>query len=174
MVAERITSTIGSASGASSGSTVSVSALDEWVLTANDNQERLIQKFTLAVLGLVTVYIVIAMVNAVVISAGARRAEFAIARLTGLSRGQVVQTALWESLTVVAVGVVIGALAAGGIVVGVTIAVSDIVGTRVVEAPWLLFGAVTLGAAAIVGVTSVLTTLAATRQPAVVLAAARE
>lgn len=173
VIAERIVSTIpGAAAGAAL--TVSVSTLDDWVLRANEFQEQLIQKVSLAVLGLVTVYIVIAMVNAVVISAAPRRSEFAIARLTGLSRRQVVATALWESLTVVTVGIIVGVVAAGSSIVGVTLGVSEIVGTRVVDVPWALLAVVILGVAAIVGLTSVVTTLVATRQPAVVLAAARE
>ena len=173
-VAEQITRAIPDRSSASNPSIVSVSALDDWVLNANEIQEQEIQKFTLAVFGLVTVYLVIAMINAVVISAAPRRAEFAIARLTGLSRRQVVGMALWESLTVVTIGVFVGALAAGGPVLAVTAAVSEVVGTRVVATPWALFSAVTLGVVVIVGLTSVLTTLAATRQSAVDVAGARE
>ncbi len=132
------------------------------------------EKIIIAVMGLVTIYIAIAVINAVVISSGPRRTEFAIARLTGLSRRQVVGTALWESLTVVTVGVTVGALAAAGTIFSVTAAVSEIVGTRVVATPWVLFVTMTAGVAIIVGVTSVLTTLAATRQPAIAVAGARE
>ena len=89
-------------------------------------------------------------------------------------RGQVVWMALWESLTVITIGVIVGALAAGGAIVGVTAGVSEIVGTRVMATPWALFGAVTVGVAVVVGLTSVLTTLAATRQPAVEVSGARE
>ena len=173
-VAEQITNTIPGRSAGSGPSNVSVSALDDWVLNEIDIQGQVNLKITIAVLGLVTVYIVIAMINAVVISAAPRRADFAIARLTGLSRRQVVGMALWESLTVVTVGVIVGAFAAGGTIVGVTVAVSEIVGTRVMATPWALFGAVTVGVAVIVGLSSVLTTLAATRQSAIDVAGARE
>ncbi len=173
-VAEQITNTIPGQSAGSGPSNVSVSALDDWVLNEIDIQGQVNLKITIAVLGLVTVYIVIAMINAVVISGAPRRADFAIARLAGLSRGQVVWTALWESLTVVTIGVIVGALAAGGAIVGVTAAVSEIVGTRVMATPWALFGAVTVVAAVVVGLTSVLTTLAATRQPAIEVSGARE
>ena len=161
-------------SAGSGSSNVSVSALDAWVLSEIDIQGQVNLKITIAVLGLVTVYIVIAMINAVVISAAPRRADFAIARLTGLSRRQVVGMALWESMTVVTVGVIVGAFAAGGTIVGVTVAVSEIVGTRVMATPWALFGALTVGVAVIVGLSSVLTTLAATRQSAIDVAGARE
>ena len=82
--------------------------------------------------------------------------------------------ALWESLTVVTVGVIVGAVAAGGTIVGVSVAVSEIVGTRVMATPRTLFGAATVVAVVVVGLTSVLTTLAATRQPAVEVSGARE
>ena len=159
-VTEQITNTIPGRSAGSGPSNVSVSALDDWVLNEIDIQGQVNLKITIAVLGLVTVYIIIAMINAVVISAAPRRADFAIARLTGLSRGQVVWTTLWESLTVVTIGVIA--------------AVSEIVGTRVMATPWALFGAVTVVVAVVVGLTSVLTTLAATRQPAVDVSGARE
>jgi putative ABC transport system permease protein len=102
----------------------------------------------------------------VVIAASDRGPEFAAARLTGLTRGQVVRAALWESLAVVAVGVILGGLAASGTLFGLTWAVSNMIGQTVVTVPWRLLGALALGAAAVVGVTSVLTTLAATHRPA--------
>ena len=86
-VAEQITNPIPGRSAGSGPSNVSVSALDDWVLSEIDIQEQVNRKIISAVMGLVTIYIVIAMINEVVIAAGPRRAEFAIARLTGLSRG---------------------------------------------------------------------------------------
>ncbi len=173
-VARQITSAIPGRSSGVERSSVSVSGLDDWIRHEIDVQQQVGEKIIIAVMGLVTIYIAIAVINAVVISSGPRRTEFAIARLTGLSRRQVVGTALWESLTVVTVGVTVGALAAAGTIFSVTAAVSEIVGTRVVATPWVLFVAMTAGVAIIVGVTSVLTTLAATRQPAIAVAGARE
>jgi putative ABC transport system permease protein len=116
----------------------------------------------------------IAMVNAVVIGAASRRAEFAIARLTGFSRSQVVVMALWESMVVVVVGVVLRGMAAAFTIGGVAAGVSDIVGSRVFPLPWAMFGILTPGAVAIVGVTSLLTTLAATRRSPISATAAKE
>jgi putative ABC transport system permease protein len=154
--------------------TAEISTMDEWIGGHTDAQERMSRNIIVALVGLAALYTAIAMANAVVIAAADRREEFAIARLTGLSRAQVVRTALWESLTVVAIGVLLGGLAAGGTVLGVSGAVSDIVGTRVVSAPWSLFGAVTVGATLIVGVTTVLTALASTRDKPIAVAAARQ
>jgi putative ABC transport system permease protein len=113
-------------------------------------------------------------VNAVVIAAADRREEFATARLTGLTRALVVRTAMWESLAVVLIGVLLGAAAAATTLIGVTAGVSSIVGTTVVSIPWALLAATALGAAGLVAVTSVLAAVAATRQPPIEVARARE
>jgi putative ABC transport system permease protein len=151
-----------------------VSTVADWIRDDIDQQQQDSLKVMLALLGMATLYTLIAMVNAVVIAASDRTAEFAVARLTGLTRRQVVRAALWESQAVVVVGVLLGGLAAAGTVTGVSAAVSNIVGTSVISVPWLLFGGLAAGAALVVGVTSVVTTLAATRKPAVTLAGTRE
>jgi putative ABC transport system permease protein len=143
-----------------------VSTVAEWIHGEVKEQQRTSLNIMVALLGMAMVYTVIAMVNAVVIAAADRGPEFASFRLTGLSRGQVVRAALWESLAVVAVGVLLGGLAAAGTLVGLTVAISNMIGLTVVTVPWQLFGALALGSAAVVGATSVLTTLAATRRPA--------
>jgi putative ABC transport system permease protein len=142
------------------------STVAEWIRGEVEEQQRTSLNIMVALLGMAMVYTVIAMVNAVVIAAADRGPEFAAFRLTGMSRGQVVRAALWESLAVVAVGVLLGGLAATGTLVGLTVAISSMIGLTVVTVPWQLFGALALGSAAVVGATSVLTTLAATRRPA--------
>ena len=154
-------------------STISVSVLDSWILSSLENQQRTGQRILLAVLGLVAVYVVIAIVNAVVIAASDRQVEFATGRLTGLSRGQVVGATLWESLLVVVIGVVPGGLAAAMTIAGASAAVSNIVGTRIISIPWLLMGAVTSGVIVLVSVSSVVTTLASTHQRPVHVAEGR-
>lgn len=83
---------------------MTVSRLEEWAHNDIDNQHEDTQNYMLAVLGLISVCVIIAMINAAVISAADRRAEFATARLTGLTRRQVIHMAVWESLTVVLAG----------------------------------------------------------------------
>ncbi len=80
----------------------------QWIDAYNDQQQQVSTNIMLALLGMAMVYTVIAMVNAVVIAASDRRSEFAAARVTGLTRGQVVFAALAESLAVVAIGVLLG------------------------------------------------------------------
>jgi putative ABC transport system permease protein len=143
-----------------------VSTVAEWIGGEVKEQQRTSLNIMVALLGMAMVYTVIAMVNAVVIAASDRGPEFAAFRLTGMSRGQVVRAALWESLAVVAVGVLLGGLAAAGTLVGLTAAISNMIGVTVVTVPWQLFGALAVGSATVVGATSVVTTLAATRRPA--------
>src|SRR4051812_39665331 len=154
------------------GEDVSVTTARAWIAedVAQQGSER--RYLLIAILGLATLYMLIAMVNAVVIGAASRRAEFAIHRLTGLSRAQVVRMALWESMAVVVVGVVLGGVAAAVTIGGVAAGVSDVVGSRVVTLPWTMFGVLTLGAVTIVAMTSVLTTLAATTRSPISAAAA--
>jgi putative ABC transport system permease protein len=156
------------------GSPGSVVRVNDWLAAENAASEDMVGKFTLAVLGLVSVYIFIAIVNAVVIATAARRAEFGVARLTGLTRRQVVWVTVFESLTVAAVGVGAGLGAAGGAIAGTTIAVSDIVGVHVVAIPWELAAGVSLAAAAVVGLTTAIGTWAATSQRPVLAAGGRE
>ncbi len=175
------THTPGSAAAASLGEQItrlspnnaSVSTLDDWVQNDLDNQQKVTHSYLIAVLGLVTLYVVIAMINAVVIAAADRRSEFATARLAGLTRGQVIHMALWEFL-VVAAGIVLGLVAPERRRPAPPAAVSNIVGTSVVAIPWALLGAATAGAVIVVASVSVMTTLAETRQRPVDVAGARE
>src|SRR5262249_26080256 len=139
-----------------------------------DEQQRESVDVMVALLGMAMLYTVIAMINAVVISASDRRAEFAAARVTGLTRGQVVRTALGEAMAVVVIGLLLGGLAAAGTVGGIAYAIQDMIGISATRPPWALFGVVALGAMVVVGAASVLTTLSATRTPAIRLVAARE
>lgn len=145
-----------------------VSTVDEWLAAGGSEQDATNAGIMKALLGLAALYAVIAVVNAVVIAAGERPREFAVARLTGLSRGQVVRTALLESTVVTVTGLVLGALAAAATLGGV----SGVAGTVVL--PWAVFGLVAAGAFAVVAATSVGTSLAATRRPPVSLAGAAE
>lgn len=151
-----------------------VSTVAEFVRDDTDHQHRNNVKVMIALLGLAAAYTMIAIVNAVVIACADRTTEFATARLTGLTRRQVVHTALWESLAVVVVGLVLGGLAAAGTVTGVSAAVSGIVGAAVISVPWQLFAGIAAATTLVVAAASVATTLAATRRPAVTYAGSRE
>ena len=144
-----------------------VVTVDEWIDRNADDQQHTNLDVMTVLLGMAMLYAVIAMVNAVVIAASDRRREYATARVTGLTRGQVVASALGEASAVVATGLLLGGLAAAGTVLGIAVAVEKMVGIAVVSPQWSLLAALTAGAFVVVGVTNVLTTLATTRTPAI-------
>jgi putative ABC transport system permease protein len=125
-------------------------------------------------MGLGGLYALIAVINAVVIAAAERRREFAAARVSGLTRAQVVRMALIESWAVSAIGVLLGGVAALLTMIGITSALQRITGFAVVAVPWVLVAAVVAGAFAVIGLTSVWTTLSATRTAPVSLIGTRE
>lgn len=145
-----------------------VSSLDAYIERSDHAQDTLNAGVMKAIMGLGSVYAVIALVNAVVIAAGERRREFAVARLTGFSRGQVVGSALLEAAVVAVTGVLLGWLAALAALIGV----SGISGTLVM--PWGITWLTVLGAFLVVGAASVWTSLSVTRPAPISLAAARE
>ena len=89
-----------------------VSDLDSWLTADAEARSSTNDKVLVMVLGLGGLYALIGVVNSVVIGAAARRREFAEARVTGLTRGQVTRSALLESFGVTVSGLVLGGLAA--------------------------------------------------------------
>jgi putative ABC transport system permease protein len=148
--------------------------VDEWIRRSAEQRDRESINVMVALLGMAMLYTVIGMVNAVVISASDRRSEFATARVTGLTRGQVVRMVLWESLAVVAIGLFLGGLAATATVLGAIMAIQDLMGVTIVSMQWPLLAGLGLGSALVVGLVGVITTLSATRTPPIRLVAARE
>jgi putative ABC transport system permease protein len=136
-----------------------------------DRQNRSIQ---IALLGMSALFAMVAIVNAVVIAGADRREEFAALRLTGLTRGQVIRTALAESGAVLVTGVVLGSAAAAGAAVSMSAVVSALVDERVVVVPWALWGLVVASVTVAVVVTTLLTVTAMTRSDPIAVAGARE
>ncbi|WP_030378539.1 MULTISPECIES: FtsX-like permease family protein [unclassified Streptomyces] len=145
-----------------------VSTVDAYIARSDHAQDTLNAGVMKAIMGLSSLYAVIALVNAVVIAAGERRREFAVARLTGFSRGQVVGSALLEAAVVAVTGILLGWLAALASLIGV----SGISGTLVM--PWGITWLTVLGGFLVVGAASVWTSLTATRPAPISLAAAHE
>jgi putative ABC transport system permease protein len=97
------------------------------------------------VLGLGALYApvgVVNVVNAVVVGAAPRPAEFAAARLCGLTRKQVLGAALLESTAVTTVGLLLGGLAAAGSSVAILLITSTVTGVATPAPPWAVLGAV--------------------------------
>jgi putative ABC transport system permease protein len=122
-----------------------------------------------SVMGLGALYALIGVVNAVVVGGAPRPAEFAAARLAGLTRGQVLRAALLESAAVTTVGLLLGVLAAAGSFAGVLGMTGAITGTPTLDLPWAVIGAVAAGLYLVTGVTSALSTWSATRRAPVAL-----
>ncbi|GAB2757363.1 hypothetical protein GCM10027199_34340 [Amycolatopsis magusensis] len=141
-----------------------VSTLDDWIAADVEKQQQDNAAFLAALMGLSGLYAAVAVVNAVVMAGAERGVEFAAARVTGLTRRQVVWMALIEAWAVTVIGLGLGCLTLAGVLVGMP----------VVAVPWRLLGFLAAGAFTAVGVTSVWTTLLATRPSPVSLVAARE
>ncbi|MFC5182710.1 FtsX-like permease family protein [Actinomadura harenae] len=148
-----------------------VQTVSAWADARVGEQMKQNNSVMMVLMGLSAVYAIVAIINAMVIAGTERRREFAVARLTGLSRRQVVRSALLEASGVTLIGVGLGlvvALAAlGGFLFGPD-------GLEVLSVPWTLIVLIVLGAFGISTLTSTFTTRAATRPAPVTLAAARE
>lgn len=151
-----------------------VQTVSNWLATNDSEQDKMNSGIFTVLMGLAGLYALLAVINAVVIAAADRKAEFATARVTGLDRAQVVRMALVEAGAVTTIGLVLGFLAASGTLIGIGSAVSRFTGHAEFDVPWGPLGLVTVGAFMVVGLTSVWTTLAATRTAPVRLVGARE
>lgn len=151
-----------------------VRTVADWAAGKTDSQQSGNIKILAVLMGLSGLYALMAVINAVVIAAAERRTEFAVARVTGLTRRQVVRMAVLESCAVTAIGLLLGCSVAGAGLAAIGAATKKSTGTAVVAVPWELLGVVTAGAFLVVGATSLWTALAATRDRPVTLVAARE
>ncbi len=151
-----------------------VRSVFEWAAAraeaAQDGNVRILT----VLMGLAGLYALMAVINSVVVAGAERRREFAVARLTGLTRPQVVLAAVLESTAVAVIGLLLGCVVAGAGLVGIGGATSRAVGTAVISVPWTLLTVVAVGSVLVVTLTSGLTAVAVTRKPPVSLAAARE
>jgi putative ABC transport system permease protein len=145
-----------------------VLTVDDWITHNDSAQDSLNAGVLKVVLGMAAIYAAIGVINAVVIATGERRREFAVARLTGYSRGQVVASALLESAIVTLTGLLLGWLAALATLIGI----SGVAGTLVI--PWGTVWLTVPAAFLVVSATSMWSTLAATRRAPIALAGARE
>ncbi|WP_328468125.1 FtsX-like permease family protein [Actinoplanes sp. NBC_00393] len=152
----------------------SVATVDEWLAADAENRNSTSSKIMIVVLGLGALYALVGVINSVVIGAAARRREFAEARVTGLSRGQVIRTALAESAAVTLAGILLGLVAAGTAFIAALTTTEAVTGTATLDPPWLLLLAITALVLLATGVTSALTSWSATRERPVALLGARE
>jgi putative ABC transport system permease protein len=141
-----------------------VRTVPEWADARVAAQTRGNMAIMAVLMGMSGLYAALAMVNALVMAGAERRAEFAVARLTGLSRGQVVLAALVESCAVTTIGLLLGAL----------VAAAALSGMQIIAVPWIPLALLSAGAYLVAGTTTVLTTLSATSPPPITLTTIRE
>ncbi|AGZ42748.1 ABC transporter permease [Actinoplanes friuliensis] len=151
-----------------------VTGVEDWLTRDAESRTETGNNIMLIVLGLGGLYALIGVVNAVVIAAAARGREFAAARATGLTRGQVLRAALLESAAVTLIGIFLGTVAAIGTYVAVLTTTSAVTGVATLDLPWTLMAVVGLGAFAVTGLTSIITSWSALRPAPVSLLGARE
>ena len=151
-----------------------VSGVDNWLRADADARDAVNGKVMLVVLGLGGLYALIGVVNSTVIGAATRRREFAEARVTGLTRGQVVRSALLESVAVTVAGLLLGGVAAGGAMLAAVTTTKAVTGIATLDVPWAIVAALAAVAFLVTGSTSLITSWSATRRSPVTLLGARE
>jgi putative ABC transport system permease protein len=151
-----------------------VSTVAAWSGSLAHEQARENDGVMAALAGLGGLYAFLSLVNAVAVGTAQRRREFAVARVTGASRGQVVASAALESLGVAAIGLVLGAAVVATCLVGVRRGVAGTLGAPVVTVPWALAALLAFAALAAGAATASVAAWSATRTAPVRLVAARE
>jgi putative ABC transport system permease protein len=141
------------------GATLDGQTVEEWAEARGEAQQRSNSGLFAALMGLAGIFTAVAVVNAVVMSTADRRREFALGRMAGLTRGQVVAIAVVESASVVVVGVLLGALVAAAALAGIA---AGPYGLAALAIPWRLLGLIFASALVVVGTAAALTAYRAT------------
>jgi putative ABC transport system permease protein len=147
--------------------------VSDWIARNAAGQATANVAVFVVLMGLGGLYALLGVINAVVVGTAPRPAEFATARLSGLTRGQVLRGALLESAAVTTIGLLLGLLAAGGAFVSVLAFTGAATGTPTLVVPWEVVAALAGGLYLVTGTTSALSTWAATRRPPTALLGAR-
>lgn len=151
-----------------------VRTVADWAIARAENAQDGNVKILTVLMGLAGLYALMAVVNSVVIAGTERRREFAVARVTGLTRPQMVRAAAIEAVGVSVIGLVLGCVVAGAGLVGIAGAVHKAIGVTVVHIPWTLLTIVAIGSVGVVAVTSAVTATVATGERPVSLVTTKE
>ncbi|WP_328330147.1 FtsX-like permease family protein [Kribbella sp. NBC_00382] len=146
----------------------------DWAESRGEAQQRGNTAIFAVLMGLAGVYAAVAVVNAIVMAAAERRREFALARMAGLTRAQVVLVALVESLTVVFIGVLLGCIVAAAALAGIATGTASTYGVVVVAIPWRLLALILGSSLIVVGATAAGTAWVATKSQPISLLGGRE
>jgi putative ABC transport system permease protein len=157
---------------ATAGATVT--STGAWLAAGAAEGQRANRFVVLVLLGMATVYTMIAIANTMVMAASQRRRDLAVLRLTGVTTPQVLRALAWESAMVLTVGVGFGAIAAAASVLGTWGALTQLSDAARLVVPWGWLLTVVGAAAAVALLASLLPARLALRQPPVQLAGVRE
>ncbi|WP_026930924.1 FtsX-like permease family protein [Glycomyces tenuis] len=146
----------------------------ESISRAKSAQDDLNWRINAVIMGLSGLYALIAVINSVVIATSERKTEFAVARLSGLSRAQVLRMAFIESWAVATIALLLSGLAAGAALLGIRAAIDRLVGVPIAVVPWTMTAVVVAGSFLVVGAATLCTAAVATRPRPTTLATARE
>ncbi|MGG7613241.1 ABC transporter permease, partial [Streptomyces sp. ZG43] len=140
---------------------------ESWLERSAADSEREGRILVLVLLGMALLYTGIAIANTLVMAAEQRASGVLLLRRLGATGGQVLRSVLWETLTVVVVGGILGIAAAGVTVLGMSRAL-DGAGGASFPVPWAEMGGVLGGCLLIAMIASLIPTvlqLRSTRTP---------
>lgn len=118
---------------------------DDWLARRASSAQEEGRILVLVLLGMAMLYTGIAIANTLVMAAGERAEGITLMRKLGATHGQVLRTVVWETLTVVVVGGVLGVLADGVTMLGMSRALSESGEGAEFPVPWLEMGSVLAG-----------------------------
>ena len=164
----RLTDTLAGLAGSQPGVRV---ANREEILAGQAEQEQTGAWVNYLLVAMIIGYTVISLVNTLVIATGERRREFALQRLVGSTRGQILRMMSVEAILVAVSGVVLGTAVAAATLTAFGVALN---GRPVPDGPLWIYLTV-VGAAALLTLTAtLLTTLVVLRSRPIEVAAAAE
>ncbi|MEV5704715.1 FtsX-like permease family protein [Actinoallomurus sp. NPDC052274] len=126
-----------------------------WTAVARDRQGRQTELGLVVLLGVAIAYSALAIANTFLTSVAGRGREFALLRLTGATRRQILAMAAGEALLLTAVGGVLAAVASALLLAVVGAALGRLVGTPVIAVPWSTMGLIVAGSALLAVLASV-------------------
>ncbi|WIB25997.1 ABC transporter permease [Curtobacterium sp. MCSS17_015] len=149
-----------------------VAETDAWAADAGaaglDQNTRVL----LVVMAVGALYAVIGVLNAVAIATSGRRRAFAVARASGMTRGQVLAAATLETVLVAGSAVGLALVATAMTAAAVLAGTAQATGAAVLHVPWLLVVVASGGGLVLTGAAGLVAAAVATRQgPATLLAA---
>lgn len=116
---------------------------------------------TYLALGVLVLFVIVSMVNTLVMGAAERRREFALLRLIGAGRGQIVRMICLETVIALVIGVLVGTAIAFTTLAG---AIGALTGTVALTVPLTPYALIVTGTAAMALAASALPAVAALRQ----------